>query len=191
VENRSTETRYLLLIRLPREAEVAIEDRFLGLAGVTKPAMGYHITLAGPFFVDEAERAGPLQDGLEQLARALRPFRVEVAGLDAFSGEGHTAYLGVAPSRALDELWSTLRRYLESQIDCQYDHYQAGDAFRPHVTLGIGLSDDELRGITVAHSDAPLALSFLISEVWLALQEPNGPWEFLSAIPLGRQADEN
>ena len=191
MENRSKETRYLLLIRLPREAEVAIEDRFLGLAGVTKPGMGYHITLAGPFFVENSERAGPMQNGLEQLARALRPFRIQVAGLDAFPGDGQTVFLGVAPSRPLDELWSTIHLYLESQIDCQYDHYRAGDAFRPHVTLGIGLSEDELRGITVSNNDAPLALSFMISEVWLALQEPNGPWEFLSAIPLGRQADEN
>jgi len=190
VENRSEQTRYLLLIRLPREEEVAIEDRFLGLPGVTKPAMGYHITLAGPFFVADAERAAPMQEGLERLAQALRPFRVDVAGLSAFSGDGHTAYLEVAPSRTLDELWGTLRRYLESQIDCQYDHYRTGDAFRPHVTLGIGLSDDELRGITVSHSDAPLVLSFMISEVWLALQNPNGPWEFLVAIPLGHQADK-
>ncbi len=56
MEETYNRARYVLVVRLPRQVEVRIEDAYLALAGTTKPVMGYHISLLGPFHVpDEAD----------------------------------------------------------------------------------------------------------------------------------------
>jgi len=179
--------RYVVLARIPRELEVRIEDTFLALAGATKPAMGYHVTLAGPFWL--RDDAGP--ESLAQLRRLTERsdrMSVRVSGLGAFEAPNdNTVYLPVQYSPAL---WDLRDQVVEAVSHCAEfadEHVRAWNlgAYHPHISLGIKVSDRELLEFWSQGDRSETVLSFDVDRVWLAEQVPNGPWQHVAEFPLG------
>jgi 2'-5' RNA ligase len=185
VDNRSDQTRYLLLIRLPRETEVVIEDRFLHQSGTTKPAIGYHITLAGPFFLQPTVQPEALQ-GLAAVCAAVGPLTIGISGLGVFAGPENTVYLRVVSSPGLHRLWRRVGLFLQPLTAAQYARPESDSSYSPHVTLGLALSEQELRAFCDANQAECFAARVAVDAIWLAEQAPNTPWHYVSSFALGR-----
>lgn len=186
--NAAEKARYVLIAPLPRPIEVRIEDTFLGLGGTTKPFMGYHITLLGPFHLAEGFSRDDLGE-IEGICRRWRPFEVRIDGLDAFREEdNNTVYLGVS-SEGLIALHDALAKALVAKI--VYQHPKAAtwnlESYRPHVTLGLGLKDEELALVLRDGASRRLEATFEVSALHLMEQEANQPWERVATFPLGRE----
>ncbi|MHB1295775.1 MAG: 2'-5' RNA ligase family protein [Anaerolineae bacterium] len=179
--------RYVIIARLPRELEVRIEDAYLPLVGTTRPTMGYHVSLLGPFFLGEGSTVGSLS-GIQHVCSTWKPITVHISGMGAFRAhDNNTIYLDVAAPDELIALHRELVQATNGQIIPQMAWY--GDEptapFRPHVTLGIGLSDSELeeclRSGTIRFFDA----TFGVESLFLAEQRPYNPWQIVREYPLG------
>ncbi|OGO04331.1 MAG: hypothetical protein A2Y73_03785 [Chloroflexi bacterium RBG_13_56_8] len=186
--------RYALIIRLPREAEVRIEDAYLGLMGATKPNMGYHVTLLGPFhLVGEASL-----ESLEVIAKVCRrwkPFRLRISGLGSFPvqrDDVHLVYLRVKKPKVVSALHSDLLETMREYIVFSegIDDTWHGESYTPHVTLGLDLSSEQLEEFLRIGAEEDIDESFRVSRIWLVRQEPHGPWEFLESCPLGAISEE-
>lgn len=174
-----TETRYALLIRLPRAVEVLIEDRFLHGIGTTRPTMGYHITLLGPFRLHEDADAAVL-DKAAQVCRAWPAFDVRLAGLGTFEmRDRNTLFIPVISPERLIALHDALLTALEGDILLGRD---PSEGYQPHVTLGIGLLDTDIPALF--RDAAMLDETFAVRKIWLAAQPPNVPWLHLASYPL-------
>lgn len=182
--------RYALVIRVPREHEVKIEDAYLGLAGLTKPVMSYHITLVGPFRFrrepsDEVERM------IAMACHRWEPFDVRIRGLGAFEApEDHVVYLEVATSERVVALRDFLLKQClplvlpENERVAQFNLAN----YHPHVTLGLGLTDTQLREIRARSAECSVDLSFRVDCVWLATQAGVAPWRYVRSFALGGDA---
>lgn len=180
-----TETRYALLIRLPRAVEVLIEDRFLHEIGATRPVMGYHITLLGPFRLREGRDASVLHRAA-QVCQRWPAFEVRIAGLGTFEvRDRNTLFVPALSPERLVALHGALRAALEDDILLARD---PAEGYQPHVTLGIGLLDADLPALFRDDPAAALDVTFVVQEVWLAVQPPNAPWRHLARYPLGAAA---
>lgn len=177
-----SKTRYALLIRLPRSVQVLIEDRYLHEIGATRPTMGYHVTLLGPFHLREgADRA--VLDRAAQVCRQWRSFRMRIAGLGTFEvKDQNTLFVPAISAEPLVALHSALRAALNGDIILQRD---PSESYQPHVTLGIGLLDAGVHAFFRVDPATALDESFDVCEVWLAAQPPDGPWQHLASYPLG------
>ena len=185
MENRAGRTRYALVIRVPHETGIAIEDRFLALAGISKPSMGYHITLVGPFFLGEGQDVGVFE-ALAVVCERAFPVGVEVNGLGVFSGRDHTVYLPVVENEDLLRLHRALLTYLRPHIVQQYDRCESDEnQFLAHITLGLGLSDKELEAFCQDNGQPAFRTAFSRRAVWLAEQRPNTPWRYRDQYALG------
>ncbi len=177
--------RYVVYMPLPRALELRLEDAFLERIGATRPAMGYHLSLVGPFTL----LAEPWQgdERLVTLCAAVAPFSVHLEKPDLFRApNANTLMLPVSASAELVALQSVLYAALLPWVRLEHD--QSPAAYRPHITLGIGLLDtdlaDALRG-----GDTPWnGESFWASEVCVARQHRRGPWEVLRRMALGQSA---
>lgn len=181
-------SRYALLILLPRAAEIRIEEIFLPLAGITKPTMGYHISVLGPFFV-RAERPDRLSELVPTACRPSPPFSVRLAGLGAFRSPGdNSVFIQIVDPKPVLALHEAMRRGLEPDLLLTDERYRAWNVneYEPHVTLGLNLSDRELAQLLHVGQDHPFDLSFGVKEIWLAEQPPGAPWRMLRAFPLGQ-----
>lgn len=192
------QSRYALVIRVPREVEVRIEDAYLDLLSMTRPTMGYHITLLGPLTLAEGD-GERFRAKMSSVCHDGGPFRVHIGGLDAFEQKDSNAvYLKVRRTALLMDL----QRQLAKSVVDLVDHRQArnrGHApedFRPHITLGLGLTDRELevflRTVSSEQGDqrGALAGTFQVTELWLVEQRPNEPWRHIVAFSLGTAADD-
>lgn len=176
--------RYALVAPVPRAVEVRIEDAFLGLLGTSKPIMGYHITLVGPF----VWAAEPDERGLEQVAQvcaAWPPFAVRLRGLRAFRAPNANAvYIPVLEAESLVRLHERLQAILEPSIVLQRELPDEG--YLPHVTLGLGLTDSELQRVMAGSGDRVLDETITIEELYLVEERPSAPWRRVRALPLFR-----
>jgi 2'-5' RNA ligase len=179
--------RYALVVRLPRAVEVRIEDAFLGIAGSTKPVMGYHITLLGPCLLQE----GAFQAFAAAVTAACRrwsPFEVRVTGLGAFRAkDDNVAYLEIADPRNVVALHEDLLRATDGLVIPQDERYRewCTTAYQPHVTLGLGLSDAELEEFLRAGGQRRFDERFKVTRIWLAAQAPQGLWQYEGEYILG------
>ena len=183
----SDRTRYALVVRLPREVEVRIEDTYLGLAGITKPTMGFHITLLGGFYLPEGAGIESLCSIADVCARH-QPFQVRIYGLGAFEAkENNVVYLHVTDANHIMALHDDLLEATSACIVHQNEQYREWnvDAYYPHVTLGLGLSDQELLAFLRDSANRVLDETCEISEVWLAAQHPDGSWRYIASYTLG------
>ncbi|MEN6478721.1 MAG: 2'-5' RNA ligase family protein [Anaerolineales bacterium] len=176
------QSRYLLMIPLPRAVAVRIEDRFLPKLGATRPAMGYHISLVGPFFwVDQMT-----DNTLERLQRACaraKPLQLTISGLDVFENapDDCGVFLNVHPLGPVRQLYEQMLAALSDDITLQY--HRAGP-YRPHITIGLNLPSQvcqSLRNSVVT----PFHARFCANELWLMEQPPMSPWLPLLALSLG------
>ncbi len=182
---RTPQARYALVVLLPRVIEAQIEDAFLSLVGITRPIMGFHITLVGPFQWLHATPQHAL-DRLARLCRHTRPFEVTVAGLGAFvSEESSAVYLRVAPNRALCRLQARALRLLRPHILLQQD--ASAEDYVPHVTLGLGLTPEERDRALASMADERFGAIFTVTEVHLVKEELSSPWRPIMTFPLAGQ----
>lgn len=185
-----TQTRYVLVVRVPRPVEVRIEDVYLHLAGATKPVMGFHITILGPFLF----ASGALPEfvaSVTAVCRSWAPFSVSLSGLEAFrEQDDNTIYLQIVDPQPLialhDDLLAVVADLIVPQDERCHEWYIT--CYHPHVTLGLGLSDKELEAFLRAGETRHLKESFEVSSLWLAEQAPYGPWQYLTEFPFGSSA---
>lgn len=177
--------RYVLLIRLPRSLEVHLEDDFLSLSGATKPVMGYHVTVLGPFFwLGGTEDI--MRERVAQECRQWSPFRVQLRGVGAFrASNDNVVYVKTVRSPSLLLLHRRLRGVLGEAIQLQRDD----GTYAPHVTLGLGLSDRELEAFMSNSGQSGFAESFDVHVLGLAEQMGNDPWKHVHTYQLGSSPD--
>lgn len=187
MEENLERTRYVFVLRLPRQVEVRIEDVFLSLLGITKPVMGYHITLLGPFYwAQDADRQSLSR--VADLCLRRRPFTVRITGLDAFeTRDSHAVYLRVAAPDDMVVLHNDLLDLTGEQIAFQDDQYREWNVeqFKPHVTLGLGLTDGELDAFLRLGAERDIDETFEAPGVWLVEQVPKDPWQYVADYPFG------
>lgn len=191
-------------MRVPRPIEVRIEDIYLRLAGTTKPVMGFHITLLGPFLFSSPGASGQLPvdsaankerdvsasefaSRVSAVCRNWSPFSVRLHGLGVFKGQNdHLVYIRIAEPQKLVALHNELLEAVGDLIIPQDERYHEWyvTSYRPHVTLGLGLSDRELEEFLRTRRLLPFDESFEVSRLWLVQQAPNGPWQYVTEFPL-------
>ncbi len=179
--------RYALIVRLPREAEVRLEDAFLSVIGATKPAMGYHLTLVGPYLLAPGV-ASPHLPAIARVCRQTRPFAVQIARLGVFRQENDNAvYLDVAEPEPVVALHRRLLRAAGPLIVPESEQLRLWtvENYKPHVTLGLRMSDGDLEEFLRLGSARRVEVTFPVQRVWLVGQVPNGPWEYLAEYGLG------
>ncbi|MFO7697504.1 MAG: 2'-5' RNA ligase family protein [Anaerolineae bacterium] len=181
-----TRSRYALVARLPRPVEVQIEDAFLTLVGITRPIMGFHITLVGPFtWIAESPPQGVL-DRLARLCLRVQPIELQIGGQGAFVGiESNAVYLKVVRNDPLCRLQAQADHLLRPHIVLQRDIISA--EYVPHVTLGLGLTPDERDRALATLADAGFSATVPVNELHLVEERPGSPWRPLLALPLAGQ----
>jgi 2'-5' RNA ligase len=180
-----TPARYAVVARIPRPIEVEIEDAFLNLPGITRPSMGFHITLVGPF--QWLEEVPPrLLTRLARLCRHTEPLELALAGPGTFVGdESNGVYMGVDHTEALCTLQARLLHVLRPHILLQREPDPHG--YIPHVTLGLGLTPDERDRAFAGLGERRFSGSFSIRELHLVEEPPGSPWRPVRVLPLAGQ----
>ncbi len=185
MDNLLTQPRYALVIRIPRAIEVQIEDTFLTLVGITRPIMGFHITLVGPFLW-KGDADNSVLDRLAQSVQSYEPFQVTIGGSGAFVGEDANAvYIAVQHSAALRRLQAGAHWLLRPHIVLQREI--PPEAYLPHVTLGLGLTPDERDRALVALANEPITATLEVVALHLVEEKPQSPWRAIGTFPLAGQ----
>ncbi len=177
------QTRHLLMLPLPRALQVRIEDRYLPSVGATRPSMGYHISIVGPFFWRDQDTDAALET-IARVCAATKPLRISLHHADVFRNapDDNGVFIAVRPVWALRRLHRRLRRALRQEIALQH---QYGGLFRPHITLGLNLPAPS-RDTLLRSARKPLDSRFEAAELWLMEQRPQDPWRPLFSFALGR-----
>lgn len=185
MDNQLTQPRYALVIRIPRAIEVQIEDTFLTLVGITRPIMGFHITLVGPFLW-KGDADNSVLDRLAQNVQDYEPFQVTIGGSGAFIGEDANAvYIAVEQSPPLRELQARAHALLHPHITLQREI--SPEEYIPHVTLGLGLTPEERDRALTALSRQPITATLPVVELHLVEEKPQSPWRLIHTFPLAGQ----
>jgi 2'-5' RNA ligase len=177
--------RFVLVVRLPREVEIRIEDTYLHLGGTTRSTLGYHVTLLGPFRVESDK--GVLNEGVRAVTQQFMAYTVQLAGLASFRAPNdNVVYLQLADPTQVVATHNTLLHALRDHItwsDPRYAEWMVA-GYHPHVTLGLGLSDGELAEFLHVSDGHSFQAAFEVSRVCMARQLPHGPWEYVAEYPL-------
>ena len=184
--------RYVLVASVPREVEVLIEDAYLHLAGSTRPLMGYHVTLLGPFYLlgDSPLDALP---GLAEVCGATRPFDLVATGMGAFhAGDTHTVYLSAGEGPQPDALHWALVEALHDDVEMCNEHVRVWnlEGYKPHITLGMNLTDQELDAFMTLGLVREPEIRFTVNQISLVQEALNGLWQHVACYPLGATADD-
>ena len=181
-----SQSRYLLMIRLPRTTEVRIEDRFLPSVGATRPPMGYHISIVGPFYW-ASDNVEPSLSRTNSACAQASPLALRIRGVDVFENapDDCGVFLHVGPVRPLRALRERLLAALGEAITPQY--HRVGP-YRPHVTIGLNLPSRVGQAL-LQSGKQPFRARFAADEVWLMEQRPQSPWRPLLAFCLGSAAN--
>ena len=185
-------SRYALIIRLPREAEVRIEDTFLSVIGATKPAMGYHLTLLGPYRLAPGVTL-PHLPAIAHVCRQTRPFEVRLAGLGVFRTEDNNAvYLSVADPEPVLALHTQLLRVVGQFVVPENEQLRIWtiDNYSPHVTLGLHMTDDDLEEFLRVGRHRQIDVEFHVQTVCLVEQVLSGPWEYTAEYSLSAEPSQ-
>ncbi len=187
MEYLSDRARYALMVRVPRTIEVAIEDDYLIPLGTTKPTMGYHITLLGPFYLPEEREHTAFSRAVQEVCQRRQPLLVSVAGLGAFEKEDdNVIYLRLADPHRLvalhEELLEATREHV-AFADTDFSEESRG-TYLPHITLGLALTDRELVQFFRTVAERIPEITFRVSALWLVAQESSEPWRYVIGYPL-------
>jgi 2'-5' RNA ligase len=191
VDDSHERERYALLVRLPRTVEIRIEDVYLNLAGVTKPNMGYHITLLGPFHMASVTNS-PFGANVEAVCRRWSPFCLRITGLGHYrASDDNVVFLRIANPQDLATLHSDLLEATQDQIIAQDERLREWNFqnFDPHVTLGLGLTDQELGHFVRSAAGRSFDESYEVSRIWLARGISTGPWQYITSYVLGDRGE--
>ena len=192
MDHTGEKPRYAVIVRLPRAIEVRIEDAYLSRLGTTRPIMGYHVTLLGPFYIhDNCEEIAVRR--VQAVCRRTRPFEIRLQGLGTITEQdNNVVYVRIADPAHLAALHNTLLRETEDVVTPQNERYRewTAERYMPHVTVGLGMTDNELaeflRGSFRFEIDATLE----VTRLWLVAQRPSEPWQYVSEFVLGDCVEE-
>ncbi|MEA3407748.1 MAG: 2'-5' RNA ligase family protein [Chloroflexota bacterium] len=187
MEYLSDGARHVLVARVPRDIEVTIEDNFLIPLGTSRPTMGYHITLLGSFHLIEGQGHAAFSHIVQRVCGRWRPLHVSVTGIGVFEKkDDNVIYLRLADSHRLVALHEELLEATRGWISFADAKGMEGckDPYLPHITLGLGLTDQELAYFFCTAAGRVPHITFRISELWLAAQEPSEPWRYVVGYPL-------
>lgn len=186
LETGSTSERYALVYVLPHEAQSRIEDTYLHWQGITRPPMGYHVTVLGPFVIID----GHNQDDLAvvtSLCLKQPSFRLVLGEPGVFQNAANqVAYLALhnpEPMRALHEVLLEGTRDIVAAPSPEY-HLWTVEQYIPHVTLGIGLGENAVAEFLSFAQRYPLKLRCQVQDLRLLKQLGGGVWQQLARFPL-------
>jgi len=120
---------------------------------------------------------------------------VRVAGLDVFRSENdNVIYLKIANPDPLVTLHAALTRATQGLIVLQRDRCEEDqeieECYIPHITLGLGLSDEQLEQfLHSANATRELEAFFDVTSIWLASEALPRPWQYVTEYPLGTLTD--
>lgn len=133
-----------------------------------------HLNLRQPFDWPYEEEA--LKIALSGILRGHAPFRLRLGGFGYFpQGVVYLRAYGGTPFRRLYHALEPLAPPLK-EIE--------GPSYLPHITLALGLSEEEAKGL-VEKLPKPPRRSFMVREVALARDEDEGHLEEVARFPLG------
>jgi 2'-5' RNA ligase len=186
LETGSSDQRYGLGYLLPRQVQQRIEDTYLHWQGITRPSMGYHITVLGPFVITEEHT----QDDLEVFAGlclSQEAFSITLGKPGIFqNATTQVAYLGLNNPRPMRMLHGVILEGVRGIVAAPSPEYHLWtvEQYVPHVTLGIGLDEDAARDfLDFAHSQ-PLKIRCQVQELCLFKQLGNSAWQQIARYPL-------
>jgi len=192
VDHTGERPRYAVIVRLPRAIEVHIEDAYLSMLGTTRPIMGYHVTLLGPFYIrDQCEEL--VLQRVREVCGHTEPFAIRLQGLGAFTEQdNNVVYVRIADPTRLAALHKALLGETENLITPQNERYWewTAERYMPHVTVGLGMTDDELAEFLRSSSRFEIDATLEVRHVWLVEQHPSGPWQYVAEFSLGDDVEQ-
>jgi 2'-5' RNA ligase len=192
VDHTGEKPRYAVIVRLPRAIEVRIEDAYLSMLGTTRPIMGYHVTLLGPFYIHDNCEAIAVQR-VQGVCRRTGPFTIRLQGMGAFpEQDNNVVYVRIADPTYLAALHNTLLRETEDVIAPQNERYRewTAERYMPHVTVGLGMTDGELSEFLRGSPRFEIDDTLEVTRLWLVEQRPRGPWQYVAEFVLGDCVEE-
>jgi len=133
--------RYLLAIPIPEPFNSLLEgmqERFRVPAW--KSNLPPHITVVPPFSLKQTVAEQELIRELNTFKRQLRPFIVQIDGVDQFTNERMTIYAKVVSSPALEGLRAALLKMVRAQAATDPINFPS---YVPHVTLSNQLTAEQ------------------------------------------------
>ncbi|XOB97619.1 2'-5' RNA ligase family protein [Deinococcota bacterium DY0809b] len=141
-----------------------------GVSGYGPP----HLNLRQPFKWRWSQEA--LRRGVEGILRGHEPFRVRLGDWRTFGGG--VVYLRAYGGGPFQRLYHALEPLAEPEQEIE------GPSYIPHLTLALGLSDDEARELAVKLPPPPRK-SFTVREVALVTDDDGGELIEIARLPLG------
>jgi len=187
MDHTGEKPRYAVIVRLPRAVEVRIEDAYLSMPGTTRPIMGYHVTLLGPFYIRD-NCAAITNQRVQAVCQRTKPFAIRLQGLGAFTEQdNNVVYVRISDPSHLAALHNDLLRETEDVVIPQNERYRdwTAEHYMPHVTVGLGMTDSELDEFLRGYFRLEIDTTLEVTRLWLVEQRPNGPWQYLNEFALG------
>jgi 2'-5' RNA ligase len=186
VESSIPGERYALVFVLPRDVQLRIEDTYLHWQGITRPSMGYHVSVLGPFVI----AVGHSQDDLAVIADVClkQPsFHLLLGEPGVFQNTGNeVAYLALynpEPMRLLHKMLLESTREIVAAPSPEY-HLWTVEQYVPHVTLGIGLNREMAAEFLLYARRHPCTLRCHVQELSLLKQLGGSVWQQLAQFAL-------
>jgi len=143
-----------------------------GVSGYGPP----HLNLRQPFKWRWSQEA--LRRGVAGILRGHEPFRVRLGDWRSFGGG--VVYLRAYGGGPFQRLYHALEPLAEPEQEIE------GPSYIPHLTLALGLSDEEARSL-LAKLPPPPRRSFTVREVALVTDDDGGDLIEIARLPLGGQ----
>lgn len=178
--------RYALVFLLPREVQLQIEDTYLHWQGITRPPMGYHVSVLGPFMVVEGHTLDDLVV-IADLCRKQPSFHLLLGEPGVFRNTtNQLAYLSLYnpdPMRALHGALLEGTLGIVAAPTPEY-HLWTVEQYVPHVTLGIGLNEETAAEFLLYARRHPCSLRCQVLELSLLKQLGSGVWQHINTCTL-------
>jgi len=145
-----------------------------GVSGYGPP----HLNLRQPFKWRWSQEA--LRRGLEGILRGHEPFRVRLGDWRTFGGG--VVYLRAYGGGPFERLHRALEPLAEPEQEIE------GPSYIPHLTLALGLSDEEAEELA-RKLPPPPRKSFTVREVALVTDDDGGDLIELARFPLGQASE--
>jgi hypothetical protein len=193
METNSPSERYVVVYLLPRTVQLHIEDMYLHWQGITRPAMGYHLSALGPFVI----AAGHSPDDLSvmgDLCTRLPSFHLLLGEPGVFrNSTNQVAYLGLYNPEPMCALHGSLLDNTQGIVAAPSPEYHLWtvEQYVPHVTLGIGLNEEAASEFLVFARRHPCKQTCHVQVLSLFGQLGNGVWQQLASYKLQGKSSNN
>ncbi|MFD2924215.1 YjcG family protein [Halobacillus naozhouensis] len=138
-----------------------------------------HITLKEPFEADEQKLESEIVPELENIAKGITPFNVEITKVSSFSPVTNTIYLKINPTEPIIKLNEKLR---DGTLPDNQEY-----SFVPHITIAQKLSDEEFSDVYGSLSMDSFNIVDKVDRFQLLYQLENGAWSVYETFRFGDQ----